>query len=250
MLQSGETNLPKSGVIYAGVLRNNSTSTKALVEVGELNELRRQRLGFITGVVHNANNPELFGSFNQGAFSFSYKKSDDGYTFIIITPATVDTRVIIRFLDEMIGEFDNGCDTISYTGKLNNLLLKYQDTSSMDQISSILSTTDQTKAILQGAVTDMYDSGPKLQQFEQHASSVGEKSKQTVVVADQVKQTVFWKTWKCRIFCCCVLIVIILIILFAVCGITFKKCTGEGSETNVNVNVPTPPPASGTPTKV
>eukprot|EP01127_Copromyxa_protea_P005491 TRINITY_DN1541_c0_g1_i1.p1 TRINITY_DN1541_c0_g1~~TRINITY_DN1541_c0_g1_i1.p1 ORF type:complete len:156 (-),score=22.21 TRINITY_DN1541_c0_g1_i1:197-631(-) len=133
----------QAGITYACVTA--SMSTKVLAEAGNKSNLTRQLTGFITGVVNNPNNPDERGSFNQGPYSYSYMKTNDNFTFISIAPKEVDTRVVMSFLQEMIRDFDYGGDGSAFTGRLNNLLVKYQNAQEMDQIARIQRDLDITK---------------------------------------------------------------------------------------------------------
>eukprot|EP01126_Amoeba_proteus_P011988 TRINITY_DN14913_c0_g1_i3.p1 TRINITY_DN14913_c0_g1~~TRINITY_DN14913_c0_g1_i3.p1 ORF type:complete len:122 (-),score=18.56 TRINITY_DN14913_c0_g1_i3:140-505(-) len=121
----------------------------------------------------------------------------------------------------------------------------------MDQFTSIQRDLDTTKEILQENLQDLLVRDDTLKRLEESTTKTDNTSANFTKVTKEVKKAVWWKTMKCRIFICCILIVAIMIVLFAVCGINFKKCIGDGSSTSVEVNMhnpsasPTGSPPSG-----
>lgn len=121
---------------------------------------------------------------------------DNGYTFIAVAPSKVESRVVFAFLNEMIHEFNTGSDRSNYTGKINNLLVKYANPQRQDLISMMNHDLQDTKERMHQNLDDIIRRGITIDQIEQNAESMEFQSHEMVEKSAKVKNVVWWKRVK------------------------------------------------------
>jgi len=196
----------QQGLIYACVC---SQDHKILSEAGNKSSLKSTLQAFITGIYTD---PRDKAAFNHGPYTYNFLK-EGGFTFIAIAPLKVESRVVFTFLKEMIHEFNTGSDRTTYTGKLNNLLVKYSSAQRQDLIVTMNEDLETTKRQLHQNLNDLVQRGADLETLDHTAQDLEFHSRETHTGAIAVTKVVWWKRMKFRICvgACCVLIILVII---------------------------------------
>lgn len=183
----------QAGIIYACLC---SQDQKFLAEAGDKSSVKSTLQAFISGV---ATDPRDKAAFNHGPYTYNFLK-DNGYTFIAVAPSKVESRVVFAFLNEMIHEFNTGSDRSNYTGKINNLLVKYQNPQRQDLISMMNQDLQDTKERMHQNLDDIIRRGITIDQIEQNAESMEHNAHEMVERSTRVKEIVWWKRLKVILF--------------------------------------------------
>jgi len=193
----------QAGIIYACLC---SQDQKILAEAGDKTTVKSTLQAFISGVLTD---PRDKAAFNHGPYTYNFLK-DSSFTFIAVAPGKVESRVVFAFLNEMIHEFNSGSDRSNYTGKINNLLVKYSNPQRQDLISTMNRDLEETKERMHQNLDDIIRRGVSLDQIEQNAVSLESNSHTMVERSGKVKNVVWWKRLKFRICVgvCCVVIIL------------------------------------------
>jgi hypothetical protein len=212
------SNQGPAGLIYACLC---SQDQKILAEAGNKSTLKSTLQAFISGIYTD---PRDKAAFNHGPYTYNFLK-EGGFTFIAIAPVKVESRVVFSFLREMIHEFNSGSDKSNYTGKLNNLLVKYSNPQRQDLIFQMNEDLEITKRQLHQNLNDIVGRGVALEVLEQTATDLEGNAQGMGERATKVKNVVWWKRLKFRICIgvCCVLFILIIIAVIVIAIVVPKK---------------------------
>lgn len=160
-------------------------------------------------------------------------KSSGSYIFFCVVQGMTAKRVAWAFVDDMESEFLR-LNNPNNTGRVKALIkdkMNFWNDPSNDKISNLRNKVDEVKDVMIDNIEKVLERGDKLENLTEVTSDLENNANIFNKGTKKLKNNMIMRyviiTMILIILLLAALIVVILVIVFAVCGITFERCSGN-----------------------